>query len=155
MLKYNICNKSWRILYPYDLTKIEVKVTLRLAVSQSVCRGFEPTLRLVTRYYFLSEYCCLKVAVLSLWGSLSDERSGSVISHSQSVAIVLFYVSRDNSIAVAASYRMDGGMAGARVLLRARFFSASTRTVEAHQAFFPVDIRVFFSGAWSGQLISN
>jgi hypothetical protein len=29
---------------------------------------------LVTRYYFLSEGFCLKVAVLSLWGALSDER---------------------------------------------------------------------------------
>jgi hypothetical protein len=33
----------------------------------------EPTLGLVTRYYFLFEGCCL---VLSLWGALSDERSG-------------------------------------------------------------------------------
>jgi hypothetical protein len=31
---------------------------------------------LVTRYYLLSEGCCLKVAVLSLWGALSDERTG-------------------------------------------------------------------------------
>jgi hypothetical protein len=33
----------------------EVKVTLRLTVSQSVCLGVEPTLGLVTRYCFLSE----------------------------------------------------------------------------------------------------
>jgi hypothetical protein len=33
-------------------------------------------LGLVTRYYFLSEGCCLKVAVLCLWGALSDERAG-------------------------------------------------------------------------------
>jgi hypothetical protein len=32
----------------------EVEVTLQLAVSQSVCQGIEPTLGLVTRYYFLS-----------------------------------------------------------------------------------------------------
>jgi uncharacterized membrane protein len=43
--------------------------------DQSVCRGVEPTVELVTRYYFLSEGCYLKVAVLSLWGALSDERS--------------------------------------------------------------------------------
>jgi hypothetical protein len=43
----------------------EVEVTLQLTVSQSVCQDIEPTLRLVTRYYFLSEGCCLKVAVLS------------------------------------------------------------------------------------------
>jgi hypothetical protein len=29
------------------------------SVSQSVCRGVEPILGLVTRYYFLSEGCCL------------------------------------------------------------------------------------------------
>jgi hypothetical protein len=31
---------------------------------------------LATRYYFLSECCCLKFAVLFLWGALSDERTG-------------------------------------------------------------------------------
>jgi hypothetical protein len=31
---------------------------------------------LITRYYFQSECCCLKFAVLSLWGALSDERTG-------------------------------------------------------------------------------
>jgi hypothetical protein len=31
---------------------------------------------LVTRYYFLSECCCLKFAVLFLLGALSDERTG-------------------------------------------------------------------------------
>jgi hypothetical protein len=50
--------------------------TLRLTVSQSACLGVEPTLAFMTIYYFLSEGCCLKVAVLSLWGALSDERSG-------------------------------------------------------------------------------
>jgi hypothetical protein len=30
----------------------------------------------VTRFDFLSEGLCLKVAVLSLWGALSDERAG-------------------------------------------------------------------------------
>jgi hypothetical protein len=52
----------------------EVEVTLQLTVSQPVCQGVEPTLGLVTKYHFLSK-CCLKVAVLSLWGALSDERS--------------------------------------------------------------------------------
>jgi hypothetical protein len=36
----------------------------------------KPTLGLVTKYYFLSEGCFLKFAVLPLWGALSDERSG-------------------------------------------------------------------------------
>jgi hypothetical protein len=31
---------------------------------------------LVARYYFLSECCCLKAAVLFLWGAFSDERTG-------------------------------------------------------------------------------
>jgi hypothetical protein len=30
----------------------------------------------VTRYYFLPDGFCLKVAVLCLWGALSDERTG-------------------------------------------------------------------------------
>jgi hypothetical protein len=42
---------------------LEVEVTLRLTVSQSVSQsvslGIEPTLGLATRYYFLSESCCL------------------------------------------------------------------------------------------------
>jgi hypothetical protein len=31
---------------------------------------------LVSRYYFLLECCCLKFAVLFLWGALSDKRMG-------------------------------------------------------------------------------
>jgi hypothetical protein len=44
----------------------EVEVALQLTVSQSICQGIKPILRLVTRYYFLYEDCCLKVAALSL-----------------------------------------------------------------------------------------
>jgi hypothetical protein len=55
---------------------VEVEFTLRLTVSQPVYHDVEPTLGLVTKYYFLSKCCCLKVAVLSLWGDLSDESSG-------------------------------------------------------------------------------
>jgi hypothetical protein len=40
---------------------------LRLTVSQSVCLGVKFTLGLVTRYYFLSESCC----VVSVWHPLS------------------------------------------------------------------------------------
>jgi hypothetical protein len=47
-----------------------------MVVEVTLQSGIEPTLRLVTRYYFLSEGCFLKVAVLSLWGDLSNERSG-------------------------------------------------------------------------------
>jgi hypothetical protein len=31
---------------------------------------------LATRYYFLSECCCLKFAVLFLWSALPDKRTG-------------------------------------------------------------------------------
>jgi hypothetical protein len=58
------------------LTKSQSWLFYWLTVSQSVYLGVEPTLGLVTRYYFLSEGFCLKVAVLFLWGALSDERTG-------------------------------------------------------------------------------
>jgi hypothetical protein len=48
---------------------LEVEVTLRLTDGRYV-------LGLVTRYYFMSEGFCLKVAVLFLWNALSDERTG-------------------------------------------------------------------------------
>jgi hypothetical protein len=85
---------------------LDVEVTLQLtvgqSVSQSVCQGIEPTLGLVTRYYFLSESVTLQLRVsqcvlvssplhgplsrycfpfmsrefvaLSVWGALSDKR---------------------------------------------------------------------------------
>jgi hypothetical protein len=57
----------------------EAEITLRPTVSQSVRLGVEPTVGLTTRYKF-----CLNFAVLSLWGALSDERSGlSLVSHCQ------------------------------------------------------------------------
>jgi hypothetical protein len=49
------------------------EVTLRLTVSQYVLVS-STLVGLATRYYFLSVFCCLKFAVLSLWGALSDER---------------------------------------------------------------------------------
>jgi hypothetical protein len=44
-----------------------------MADSQSVCLGGESTLELVTRYYFLSESCCL----VSVGSPLSSEKSKS------------------------------------------------------------------------------
>jgi hypothetical protein len=53
----------------------EVEVTFGLTVSQYVL--VSSTLEgLATRYYFLSECCCLKFVVLFLWSALSDERTG-------------------------------------------------------------------------------
>jgi hypothetical protein len=71
------CIKSNIFLLPAaELFKVKVKVTFQLKVSQSVCLGVEPALGLMTRYYFLSEGFFLKVAVLSLWGALSDKKTG-------------------------------------------------------------------------------
>jgi hypothetical protein len=50
------------------------EVTLRLTVSQYVLVS-STLVGLATRYYFLTEGCCLKVAILFLWGALSDERT--------------------------------------------------------------------------------
>jgi hypothetical protein len=58
------------------LTGSKCEVTLRLTVSQSICLVIEHPLGLATRYYFLSECCCLKLAVLFLWDALSDGRTG-------------------------------------------------------------------------------
>jgi hypothetical protein len=74
------------LLFHSELVEVEVEVALRLMVSQSVCIGVEPTLQLVTRYYFLSEHCCLKVAVFFLWGALSDERTD--LSRTEPVTIL-------------------------------------------------------------------
>jgi hypothetical protein len=72
-----------------DGNEVKVEVTLRLTVSQSVSQYVLVSSTLVglaTRYYFLSECCCLKFAVLYLLclkfavlyllGTLSDERTG-------------------------------------------------------------------------------
>jgi hypothetical protein len=66
---------------------LEVEIKLQLTVSQSVCQGIEPTLGLVTRYYFcarrlLSESCRLVSLGRPLWREV-----GSVTCHSQSVVI--------------------------------------------------------------------
>jgi hypothetical protein len=45
------------------------------SVSQNVLVS-STLVGLAIRYYFLSEGCCLKLAVLLLWGALSDERTG-------------------------------------------------------------------------------
>jgi hypothetical protein len=53
------------------------EVTLRLTVSQSVSQYvlvWSTLVGFAARYYFLSECCCLKFAILFLWGALSDER---------------------------------------------------------------------------------
>jgi hypothetical protein len=72
---------------PRDL---QSRVTLRLTVGQSVSMSWCRTnSELVTRHYFSSEGFCWKIAFLSVWGALSDEKSGlSFVS--QSVVICLY-----------------------------------------------------------------
>jgi hypothetical protein len=52
--------------------KYQVKVTLRLTVSQSVILGVEHHLGLMTRYLVLFD----SYGLVFLWGALSDERTG-------------------------------------------------------------------------------
>jgi hypothetical protein len=54
---------------------VDNEVTLRLAVSQCVLVSSTHE-GLAIRCYFLSVCCCLKFAILYLWGALSDERTG-------------------------------------------------------------------------------
>jgi hypothetical protein len=76
--------------------KVEVEVTFRLTVSQYVLVS-STLVGLATRYYFLSECCCLKFAVLYLLGALSDERMGlqfavqSLNSMSRSEPVTIIY----------------------------------------------------------------
>jgi hypothetical protein len=77
-------------LYPralgFSLEQVKIKVMLRLTVSQSVCLGVESTLELVTRYYFLSESCCVVFVERPLWREV-----GSVCYQSLSQSIVKMY----------------------------------------------------------------
>jgi hypothetical protein len=53
----------------YDSQSVSQPVSQYVFVSSSL-------VGLATRYYFLSECCCPKFAVLFLCGALSDERTG-------------------------------------------------------------------------------
>jgi hypothetical protein len=72
--------------------KLRVRVTLQLAVSQSVgvswCRAPSGAHDQIFIYLFF-----VKVAVLSIWGALSDERSGlSLISQSLEVGHLSVFI---------------------------------------------------------------
>jgi hypothetical protein len=100
------------------LCKSQVKVTLQLTVSQSLCQGIEPILGLVTTYFFLSEDCFLKVAVLFLWDALSDERSDlSLVSQSHTTTGV-------QSVSMS-RYRAHSGTCDQILLSVRRLFSES------------------------------
>jgi hypothetical protein len=57
----NCPSSSFEVRLLYDSRSVSQ------SVSQSVCLGIEHPSGLATRYYFLSECCCLKFAVLFLW----------------------------------------------------------------------------------------
>jgi hypothetical protein len=59
----------------------KVEVTLQLTVSQSVCLGMEDPCGTCDRI-LLPVCCCLKFAVLYLWGALSDERTALQFAYS-------------------------------------------------------------------------
>jgi hypothetical protein len=71
-------------------SRIRVRVTLRLTVSQSVSQYVlvsSPLCGRLTRYCFLFKSLGLEF-ILSLWGALSDERpSLSFVSHSQVICL--------------------------------------------------------------------
>jgi hypothetical protein len=66
-LMHNLCNlvNTWR-LKSKSKSKSKLLYDWR-SVSQSVCLGIEPTLGLVTWYYFLSEGCCIVPVRRPLW----------------------------------------------------------------------------------------
>jgi hypothetical protein len=73
-------------------SRVKVKVTLRLTVSQSVSLGVEPQI-----------YYSLTVTVLFLWGALSDERTGLSFAYAAGPRQVVFLGSeslgsRDHSL---------------------------------------------------------
>jgi hypothetical protein len=68
---------------PHSSSQLKVKVMLRQTVSQSICRGVKFTLEPVTRYYILSESCCVVSVGRPLWrevGSVSCQSLSSVFS---------------------------------------------------------------------------
>jgi hypothetical protein len=64
---------------------------LRQTVSQSVCRGVKFTLELVTRYYILSESCCVVSVGRPLWREVESVSC-------QSLSSCLVYCQRFNII---------------------------------------------------------
>jgi hypothetical protein len=74
------------------LAKVKVRITLQLTINQSVCLGVKPTLGLVTRYYYLSQGCCLVCVAPSLTRGQVCHLSVSVFSN-LSVCTFSIYIS--------------------------------------------------------------
>jgi hypothetical protein len=65
---------------PKDLNVIKVKVRIKVMLRQTVSQNVVVSSSLWNPWLYIT--FCLKVAVLFLWGALSDERSGlSPVSH--------------------------------------------------------------------------
>jgi hypothetical protein len=92
------CGTQWMYftlcwLLTVDLKK--VKVMLRLMVGQSVCLSAESILELVTRYYFLSESCCVVSVARPLWwevGSVSCQSLSAVSKFNSNYVLHVTYV---------------------------------------------------------------
>jgi hypothetical protein len=80
-------SSMWNIIGKWSESRISGTVTSVCVSSrsyvttdgQTACLGVKPTLGLMTRYYFPSDGCCLKVEVLFLWSVLSDKRTSWVV----------------------------------------------------------------------------
>jgi hypothetical protein len=72
LILYSFLGLRSRVSHTFN-SRVRVRVTLRLTVSQPVSLGVEPLLGLMTRFLVLYiDYCGL----CSSWGALSDERVG-------------------------------------------------------------------------------
>jgi hypothetical protein len=88
-------NVTWIFSDGGDVQVVKVEVTSLLTVSQSVSLSVEPTLGLMTMYYFLSEGCCLVsvgrplwradgsviCAVITQWSESRSTRNQTLLSH--------------------------------------------------------------------------
>jgi hypothetical protein len=64
--KYKFCTNAMLL----SMSKLKLLYDWQSVLVSSTFVGLAP------RNYFLSECCCLKFAVLYLWGALSDEKTG-------------------------------------------------------------------------------
>jgi hypothetical protein len=62
--------RVWNLQYNHSRSRSYFTTVSQYVLLSSTLVG------LVARYYLLSECCCMKLAVLYLWGALFDERTG-------------------------------------------------------------------------------
>jgi hypothetical protein len=76
VLVQNLCQLTIKIFEGGGGGYFTTDGSVSQSVSQSVSMSWYRAPLWDLRLYFLSEDCCLKFAVLFLWGALSDERKG-------------------------------------------------------------------------------